>query len=113
MEILNNFSSIYCFVTFVIGAVFMLAMLSIAAINKEKEPSNRVRFYVARDKDGTLRLYMGKPIRRESAFVSCWEEGGACIGLDSDLRMYGLNENDYEYVTWECEPLEVFINMED
>ena len=113
MEILSNFSSIYCFITFIFGAVFMLAILCIVAISKDKEPRNNVHFYVARDNDGTLRLYMGKPIRRNSAFVSCWEEGGACIGLDSDLRMYGLNEHDYEDVTWECEPLEVFVNMED
>ena len=113
MEILNNFSSIYCVISFVIGAVFMLAIMSIVAIGKYKEPSNNVHFYVARDKDGTLRLYMGKPIRRDSAFVSCWKEGGKCMGLDSDLRMYGINENDYEDLKWEDEPVEVFLNLED
>ena len=51
MEILSNFDSIYCFITFVIGAVFMLAMLSIAAMGKEKEPRNKVRFYVKADID--------------------------------------------------------------
>lgn len=50
MEILSNFSSIYCFITFVIGAVFMLAILSIAAMGKTKEP--KVRFYVKRVHDG-------------------------------------------------------------
>ena len=40
METLNNFASIYCFITFVIGAMFMLAMLSIAAMGKDKEPRN-------------------------------------------------------------------------
>ena len=48
MEILNNFSSIYCFIAFVIGAVFMLAMLSIAAMSKVKERRNKVRFFVER-----------------------------------------------------------------
>ena len=37
---LNNFASIYCYIAFVIGALFMLAMLSIAAMGKEKEPRN-------------------------------------------------------------------------
>ena len=46
MEILNNFSSIYCFISFIIGAVFMLAMLSVAAMGKEKEPRNKVRFFI-------------------------------------------------------------------
>lgn len=46
MEILSNFISIYCFIAFVIGAVFMLAILSIAAMNKTKEP--KVHFYIKR-----------------------------------------------------------------
>ena len=52
METLNNFASIYCFITFVIGAVFMLAILSIAAMGKVKEPRNNVRFYIKRVHDG-------------------------------------------------------------
>lgn len=46
METLNNFASIYCFITFVIGAVFMLARLSIAAMGKVKDTRNKVRFFV-------------------------------------------------------------------
>ena len=100
-------------IAFILGAIVMFVMFCIGYTAKQEEPVNKVRFYVARDKDGTLRLYMGKPIRLESAFVSCWKEGGKCMGLDSDLRMYGLNENDYADITWECEPLEVFVNMDD
>ena len=69
METLNNFASIYCFIAFVIGAVFMLAILSIAAMGKVKEPRNKVHFYVARDKNGPLWLYMGKPIRDRIIFI--------------------------------------------
>lgn len=101
------------FIAFILGAIAMFVMFCMGYTAKQDEPVNKVRFYVARDKDGTLRLYMGRPIRRESAFVSCWKEGGKCMGLDDDLRMYGLNENDYEDITWECEPLEVFINIDD
>lgn len=100
-------------IAFILGAIVMFVMFCMVYTAKQEEPVNKVRFYVARDKDGTLRLYMCKPIRRESAFVSCWKEGGKCMGLDSDLRMYGLNENDYADITWECEPLEVFISMDD
>ena len=100
-------------IAFILGAIVMFVMFCMGYTAKQEEPVNKVHFYVARDKDGTLRLYMGKPIRLESAFVSCWKEGGKCMGLDSDLRMYGLNENDYADITWECEPLEVFVNMED
>ena len=65
MEILNNFSSIYCFIAFVIGAVFMLTMLSIAAMGKDKEPRNKVRFYVTCEvnyRGEIIRtLWLGKP----------------------------------------------------
>ena len=43
MEILNNFASIYCFITFVLGAVFMLAMIIIAAMGKVNEPKNEAQ----------------------------------------------------------------------
>ena len=111
MEILNNFSSIYCFITFIIGAVFMLATLCIVAISKDKEPRNNVHFYVARDKDGELYLYMGKPIRISDEFITCY--GGNIIEGAKVFLDYGLNENDYANLKWEDEPVEVFINMED
>ena len=113
MEILNNFSSIYCFIAFVIGAVFMLAMLSIAAMGKVKETRNKVHFYVARDKNGPLCLYIGKPIRDRIIFIPCREKGVLYMGRNSELKKYGLNENDYEDLKWEDEPVEVFLNLED
>ena len=113
MEILNNFSSIYCFIAFVIGAVLMLVALAIAAMGKDDEPRNKVHFYVARDKNGTLWLYMGKPIRDRIIFILCREKGVLYMGRNSELKKYGLNENDYEDLKWEAEPVEVFINLEN
>lgn len=100
-------------IAFILGAIVMFMLFCICNAAKQEEPANKVHFYVAKDTDGALRLYIGKPIRREYFFVPCWGKGGKCIGLDSDLRMYGLNENDYEDIKWECEPLEVFVSMED
>ena len=111
MEVLNNFSSIYCFISFVIGAFFMLAMLSIAAIVKDKEPSNNIHFYVARDKNGELFLYMSKPFRGVNQFHEC--QTGHLITSGIDFPHFGLNEDDYANLKWEDEPVEVFINMED
>ena len=111
MEILNNFSMIYCFVSFVIGSVFMLAMMSIAAIVKDKEPSDKVHFYVARDKNGELFLYMGKPFRGIERFHEC--QNGCIITSDSDFHYFGLNKNDYSNLKWEDKPVEVFVNTED
>ena len=111
MEILNNFSMIYCFVSFVIGSVFMLAMMSIAAIVKDKEPMNNVHFYVARDKNGELFLYMGKPFRGINKFHP--DQNGCIITSDDDLSNFGLNKDDYDNLKWEDEPIEVFLNLED
>lgn len=109
MEILNNLSMIYCFVSFVIWSVFMLAMMSIAAIVKDKEPKNNVHFYVARDKNGELFLYIGKPFRGIERFHEC--QNGCIITSDSDFPHFGLNKDDYDNLKWEDEPVEVFINI--
>ena len=111
METLNNFSSIYCFITFIIGAVFMLATLCIVAISKDKEPRNNVHFYVARDKNDELWLYMGKPFRGIDKFHPY--QNGCIITSDDDLSNFGLNKDDYANLKWEDEPVEVFLNLED
>ena len=111
MEILSNFSSIYCFITFVIGAVFMLMAICIVAMGKEKEPKNNVHFYVARDKDGGLYLYLGKPFRGDNEFYCSHDKKVFC--LTHNLSCFGLNEDDYANLNWEDEPVEVFLNLGD
>ena len=111
METLSNFSSIYCFTAFIIGAMFMLMAICIAAMGKVKESRNNVHFYVARDKDGDLYIYLGKPVRIADDFIQC--NGGNVIEGAKGFINYGLNENDYDNLKWEDEPVEVFINLED
>ena len=111
METLSNFSSIYCFIAFVIGAVFMLAILSIAALGKEKEPRNKVHFYVARDKCGSLFLYFGKPYREGDIFKA--NKSQLMFVTGSSLSRCNLNEKDYVNLRWEDEPVEVYLNIED
>ena len=113
MEILNNFSSIYCYISFVIGAVFMLAMLSIAAMGKVKEPRNKVRFFVTRDFLGgnTLHLWLGKPIKYEEKWTATLKSA-QCIGSESCLFRFNLNPDDFADMK-EGEIREVFINLED
>ena len=101
-------------IAFILGAISMFMLVYIGYITKHEEPKNRIHFYVARDKNGELWLYMGKPIREEDIFDSCPEIGiEPMIGHDNNLKFYGLNENDYKDLKWEDEPVEVFINMED
>ena len=79
--------------------------------SKFSKKRNRVHFYVARDKDGSLWIYTGKPKRSVNEFESANEY---CIILtDCKFEVFGLNENDYKDLKWEDEPVEVFVNMED
>lgn len=97
----------------VVCAVTLAFILFVFVADKVKSKSskkrNRVKFYVARDKDGSLWLYIGKPIRSESVFASELNIAFAKY----NFHILGLNENDYKDLKWEDEPVEVFINMED
>ena len=111
MEILNNFSSIYCVITFILGAMFMFTTFYIAAMCKTQKPKNKVRFYVARDKNGELFLYMGKPFRGIDRFHEY--QNGCIITDDNNFYNFGLNKDDYVNLKWKDEPVEVFLNLED
>ena len=98
-----------------LSLVFVLAFIIVPCYKSEirtlsKSLRNNVHFYVARDKSGSLWLYMGKPIRFENFFA----RGRGEILLSSDkFPNYGLNKNDYANLKWEDEPVEVFLNLED
>ena len=102
MEILNNFDSIYCFITFVIGAVLMFVSLAIAAMGKDDEPRNKVRFFVKAVRDDMYWLYI-KDKKDNISF----------IGLDEDFNnLWGLNPDDFTDMK-KGEIREVFLNLED
>ena len=73
METLNNFASIYCYISFVIGAVLMLVSLAIAAMGKEKEPRNKVRFFVKAVRDDMYWLFI-KDKKGNISFIGLDEE---------------------------------------
>ena len=102
MEILSNFISIYCLITFIVGAGFMLAMYSIAAMGKEKEPRNKVRFFVKAVRDDMYWLFI-KDKKGNSSF----------IGLDEDFNnLWGLNPNDFSDMK-KGEIREVYLDLKD
>ena len=102
---------IICIVILILYGVVMLLMCYIAIFQKEKKPKNNVHFYVARDKDGSLWFYMGKPFRGIDIFHS--HLNGCIITSEDDFSKFGLNKDDYVNLKWEDEPIEVFINLED
>lgn len=78
---------------------------------KIKRTRNKVHFYVARDMNGKLWLYIGKPFR--GAIEFCDEpDKGVIILYPYNFDCFGLNKNDYVNLKWEDEPIEVFLNME-
>ena len=100
MEILSNFSSIYCFITFIMGAVFMFAILSIAAMGKVKEPRNKVRFFVERITYHCYTLYVKS------------NDGLCAITTIMAFKKFGLNPEDFEDMKV-GDIREVFLNLED
>ena len=79
--------------------------------NLHLQLKNKAHFYVARDRDGTLWLYISKP-HRENDFFQPSDNGYMAISQDSFYK-FGLNEKDYNNLKWEDEPVEVFLNLED
>lgn len=115
MEILRNFISIYCLITFIVGAGFMLAMYSIAAMGKDDESRNKVRFYVTCETNyrGEIirTLWLGKPYyTKDKRFASdIWSR---ILAVNDSFVGYNLNYSDFEDMK-NGEIREVFINLED
>ena len=100
METLSNFASIYCYISFVIGAVLMLVALAIAAMAKDDEPRNNVRFFVERVISDNYVLYIeGKNRLYSIASARLFEN-------------FGLNPDDFADMK-EGEIRYVFLNLED
>ena len=104
-----NMDWILGFIMYSLIVIFVLAC--ICHTTKSKKPVNRVHFYVARDMDGMLYLYIGKPVKTTDEFIAC--NYGKIIISSKCFSEYGLNENDYDNLKWEDEPVEVFLNMEN
>ena len=92
---------------------FIVAFIIVFCYERKiRRMRNKVHFYVARDKDGELWLYMGKPFRYDDQFLNDSEMYHHVLDNYS-YKSFGLNEDDYANLKWEDEPVEVFVNMED
>lgn len=119
MEILSNFISIYCYIAFAIGAVLMLVALAIAAMGKDDEPRNKVRFFVTRDNDDAFNdafrnppvLWVGVP-KKDSVWWNMTETSKPLAFSEEGFKHCGLNYEDF-FNMKEGEIREVIINMED
>ena len=116
MEILSNFASIYCYISFVIGAVLMLVSLAIVAMSKDNnKPRNRVRFFVTKENNYSSRLllWLGKP-EWDKNIVS-WIARSRYVHYicnDYYFEYYKLNPANFTDMK-EGEIREVFLNLEN
>ena len=91
----------------------MLVALAIAAMGKDYEPRNKVRFFVTKDSNYTnrLKLWLGKPIKYEEKWTATLKSA-QCIGSELCLFRFNLNPEDFADMK-EGEIREVFLNLED
>lgn len=99
-------------IAFILGAISMFMLVCISYAAKQEEPMNRIHFYAARDKNGLLHFYIGKPDRDDTEFCTSIHKGVMVLSRYTQ-EFLGLNEDNYKDLKWEDEPIEVFINMED
>ena len=100
--------AVVCAVTL---AFIILDFVTDKVKNTSSKKINRVHFYVSRDMDGRLYLYLGKPLRGIAEFHGV--AGKNIFVLTKNLKSFGLNPNDFKDLKWEDEPVEVFLNLED
>ena len=93
----------------------MLVALAIAAMGKDDEPRNKVRFFVTRDNEDASRnppvLWAGVP-KKNSVWWSITETSKPLAFSEEGFKSYGLNYEDF-FNMKEGEIREVFINLED
>lgn len=98
---------------FIFGVVITLFVLRVVTHCKDTRPKNNVRFYIARDKNKELWLYLGKPIREEESGYFLCKKNCSIVCHESNFEGLGLNTDNYKDFKWEDEPVEVLLNLED
>lgn len=98
-------------ISFLIGAFAMFVYIAVSASLKE-DKTNKVHFYVARDKNDTLWLYLGKPVKDEDCEIYFPCRGNA-IATGNRFKDFNLNPNDFKNLSFDDNPVEVFLNLED
>ena len=88
-----------CIISGICGALLGIFALGIVSASKNKEPKNKVRFFVEKD---NMELSLQMTYRNYTSFICC-----------GDLfRHYGLKKDDFADMK-EGEVREVFLDQED
>ena len=95
----------------ILSGFILSLILTVVYERKLRKSQNKVHFYVARDMNGELWLYMGKPIMDGDMY--CTHLDKKTFALTHDLKRFNLKYEDYDYLKWEDGPVEVFLNLEN
>ena len=108
---------IACIISFVVGAMLMMCAIGMVAIQKDKKPRNKVRFYVTTDAirhPTWMKLWMGKPVW-DNKYLMWTRPSNHVFFLDDCFafhELYNINLADFKDMKPK-EIREVFINLED
>ena len=91
---------IACIISFIVGAMLMMCAIAMVAIQKDKKPRNKVRFFIRRDLIGF------------SLFIECKNGSRMYICSGNLSESFGLNLNDFSDMKG-GKSREVYINLED
>lgn len=104
---------IACIISFVVGAILMMCAIGMVAIQKDKKPRNKVRFYIAKPSGYYMYyLYLGKPRRVFSNGKFIFKSAHNGRFITDDVFDYGLNPRDYDDMKI-GDIKEVLLNLED
>lgn len=98
-----------CIISFTVGAMLMMFAMAMAAMAKEREPRNKVHFYLVKTSSMTFNLFLGYPSKVINSSGIWWI--GNRIYVDN-LKDYRINLSDYNNLEYD-KPVEVFLNLEN
>ena len=94
----------------IMGAVSLFTFIIFCVENtKKKKLENNVHFYVARDKNGDLYLYLSEPVRSGSCFYPNF--CGGLIASEPNFKNFDLKVEDFKNIKWDDGLVEVFLKL--
>ena len=103
---------LYCFISGIVGAMLMMFAIGLMSYQKDKKPRNKVHFYVTRDVCGSLELWLGVPHKTTMYYFSR-KPTTKLLTHGDYITDFGLKPSKYDRLTFNDEPVEVFLNLED
>ena len=80
---------------------------------RRTESMNKVHFYVARDKDGTLNLWFNKPKRAVNFWYGQQKQDGWKAIEEFIQNKHEIDGKQLPKLTWKDEPISVYIYSSD